>query len=63
LIRVGDVGPGGFVAWQTSIDESADRIRRDWMALGRDPVPGDIGWIANTEEGDRAARALKKQDQ
>jgi hypothetical protein len=53
MIEVGDVGPAGFVPWTLPIDQIGQRIQSEWSALGRNPVPGDIGWLSNTAEGDR----------
>ncbi|SRR6266567_5505546 len=31
--------------WQGSRDEVVDRLEREWRSLGRDPEPGEIGYI------------------
>jgi hypothetical protein len=56
LMEIGDVGPDGFTAWHVPIDEVEERVREAWFALDRDPVPGDIGWLANTPLGDQAGQ-------
>jgi hypothetical protein len=60
LIQVGEVRrENGFLPWQGTIDEIVDRVRERWETLHRDPLPGDVAWLANTELGDRAAKALE----
>lgn len=62
LAEVGDVTDGGFLAWDLHADEATSRVERRWTQLGRDPVPGDICWVANTRRGDQAALALLGRD-
>lgn len=62
LVEIGDVGRDGFKAWQLSIDEVEQRVRQTWLALDRDPAPGDIGWLANTPLGDQAANERRDRD-
>jgi hypothetical protein len=60
LVRMGDVDAGvGFIAWEGAPDEIARRIGSRWAALLRDPLPGDIGWLENTERGDAVAKQLR----
>lgn len=35
----------GWSLWVTSADETADRIIREWTALGRAPTLGEIVWF------------------
>lgn len=58
LIRVGspfDSDSRGFVAWDLPIDEIIKRIETEWRALPEEPNIGDIGWIENTERGEKLA--------
>jgi hypothetical protein len=36
-----------FVPWRLSVDEAMARIRRDWIALGREPNPGEVAWFVD----------------
>jgi hypothetical protein len=31
--------------WDGPTGQVVDRIRRDWIALGRDPKPGEVVWL------------------
>lgn len=31
--------------WHSDLDETIARIRREWIALGRNPNPGEIAWL------------------
>jgi hypothetical protein len=50
LIRGGDVTDDGFVAWPGNANEHVARIEREWDLLGREPVLGEIGWVAVSKE-------------
>lgn len=39
--------------WVDPIDEIMRRIAREWDALGRDPLPGEILWIDETQATER----------
>ncbi len=46
--RVGEppYSPGGYRAWPNQHPDAAiDRIRREWLALGRTPNIADIAWF------------------
>lgn len=53
FIQIGEVSDGGFFEWDVPNDEAIDRVRRGWRALGREPQPGDVCWVANTALGNR----------
>jgi hypothetical protein len=59
LMEVGDVTDTGFHAWAVDATEARRRLRSGWQALDRDPVPGDVCWLANTERGDGRAHELR----
>ena len=63
LARASDVTDGGFIAWAVQGDEAIVRIKQGWLALGREPEPGDVCWIANTSSGDEAALACLRRDE
>ncbi len=56
LMKAGDVGEFGFVAWPEMVPAALARIEREWRALGREPSLGDICWLANTPSGNHEAR-------
>jgi hypothetical protein len=59
LVEVGDVVRGeGFHTWDLAPSAALQRIEQEWRALGRDPFPGDIGWLQNTPGGDRRAEEI-----
>lgn len=58
LMEVGDVGDGGFIGWDLSIDQAVRRVDELWRALDHPVGPGDVCWLRNTEAGCRLARAL-----
>lgn len=31
--------------WREPTDVIIDRIRREWTALGREPMPGELAWL------------------
>jgi hypothetical protein len=39
---------GDLVPWQSPPNETVERIRHEWSALGRDPNIGDIVWFTAT---------------
>lgn len=60
LLASGRIGAGQFVRrseglifefWPLSPDEAVERIRSEWSALGRDPIPGEIVWLTSLEHG------------
>jgi len=60
LVVIGDLsGPDGkFSPWQLSVTDTVERIRREWMALGRPINVGDVCWLSNTLDGDKRAVSL-----
>jgi len=56
FIQIGEVSDGGFFEWDVTNDEAIDRVRRAWLALDREPQPGDVCWIANSALGNERAR-------
>ena len=60
LVLVGDLsGAGGrFVPWQLPVRDAIERVRSEWVALGRPVNLGDVCWVSNTPEGDKRARSL-----
>lgn len=62
LIEIGDVTGAGFVSWDLPIDASVERVREAWQRLDRDPMPGEICWLATTSNGDHMAQeALRRR--
>ncbi len=41
----------GFIAWETSVEDSLLRVKTEWDKLNREPEIGEIFWLANTEKG------------
>ena len=59
LVEIGMVyAHEGFVPWLSGVDESMQRIIREWSALPKGPNIGDICWLNLTQKGEAAARAL-----
>ena len=48
----------GFVAWDTSVEESMRRITHEWLARPNGPGPGEVCWLNLTAEGERRAKSL-----
>ena len=61
LIELGDVTSDGFAAWNETPSAAVERVLSAWSELDRDPVPGDIGWVANTDLGDQRAELLRRE--
>lgn len=61
LMEIGEVTEGGFFEWDLSLDRAIERIEGEWLALERDPLPGDVFWLANTSEGDTRAKNLLRE--
>jgi hypothetical protein len=40
-----DNASGAYKAWSESPSEVRERVRREWVALGRTPHPGEILWL------------------
>lgn len=59
LVIVGNIPRYGrhFLPWLGSIEAISARIRRDWLALGRELIPGDVSWLCNTAHDDEVARS------
>jgi hypothetical protein len=51
LMVIGDVSNKGFSEWGIALDKVVDQIEYRWSALTRDPLPGDICWLAITSKG------------
>lgn len=60
LVVAGDVDEQGHHPWACSPGEAIERITREWVTEWGDetPTPGAIVWLANTDEGNRIARAV-----
>jgi hypothetical protein len=56
LCSVGTVTELGFQDWCLPADIVSLRIRQSWLALEREPLAGDIGWLSNTLAGDAIGR-------
>jgi hypothetical protein len=62
LVRIGDLtGPGGrFVAWSTSLEDSLQRIRSEYVEKFDDQESWPwYSWLDLTDEGDRVAHAIE----
>ncbi len=46
-VRAGNLtGEGGFAAWPDQFPDSViERVRREWVALGRAPTVNEIAWF------------------
>lgn len=64
LMIAGDIVEGDHVPWQTSAEEAAERIRREWLDEWGDevPTPGAIVWLSNTAAGDEIARSVLERE-
>jgi hypothetical protein len=59
LIEIGTVSKdAGFRPWVLTENQIIDRVLEDWDSLGRNPLPGDVCWLANTPAGDARAEEL-----
>jgi hypothetical protein len=65
MVVLGDVQRGmGFTAWQTSLDESMERIRDVYVKNFQDENTWMwFCWLDATQEGERVARALSKSQE
>lgn len=61
LIEIGEVSDGGFFEWDMPPDEAIARVRHEWLALPRDPQPGDVCWFAITAKGRACAEDVITQ--
>jgi GAF domain-containing protein len=59
LVRIGDVDRDGFKPWVLPDDEAIGQVQSLWNALDRDPYPGEIGWLENTDGGNERARSVE----
>ena len=55
LMQFGTVTDRGFEDAKLTADVAIERLRNELAMLGREPVLGEIGWLANTPAGDEAA--------
>lgn len=64
LMIAGDIVEGDHVPWQTSAEEAAERIAREWLDEWGDevPTPGAIVWLSNTAAGDAIARSVLERE-
>lgn len=64
LMIAGDIVEGDHVPWQTSAEEAAERIAREWLDEWGDevPTPGAIVWLSNTAAGDEIARSVLERE-
>lgn len=63
LVEVGDLsGEGGrFVAWDTPLDESIERISDEYITHFDNREWRWIFWLNPTEKGEQVARSLEKK--
>jgi len=61
LMEIGDLRKGGFHKWDLPIQECLDRVEREWKALGRNPMLGEICWLQNTAQGNALGEHLLGQ--
>ena len=61
IIEVGDWGYYGFESWGLPIEDTLERIGREWRALGSTPSLGDVFWLNLTETGKSVAEELLRQ--
>jgi hypothetical protein len=45
--------------WHEPTDVIIDRIRREWIALGRDPMPGEVAWLQRPGLGTGYSRSRR----
>lgn len=59
LVMPGDIGTTSFVPWECTPAEAIHRVIVDWVARP-DPfvMPGEIVWLAATQEGQRIGEAV-----
>ena len=50
-ILAGHPTPDGrhFLPWNSSFDQTANRIENEWSALGREPMIGELAWFTIAE--------------
>jgi hypothetical protein len=51
----------GFHKWNLANEDSLNRMKREWLALGRNPDMWDICWLRNTPAGNAIGEELLKQ--
>lgn len=51
-----------FRVWKTSIEESLNRIEREWDDLGKAPSIGDIAWLVITSKGELEAKRIRGEN-
>ena len=61
LMEVGELGKGGFQKWDMPMEDCLSRVEREWNALGRNPILGEICWLQNTDKGRERGEQLFKQ--
>lgn len=64
LMIAGDVVKGKFQAWDVPPEAAFSRIAEHWFRAEVDNrlLPGDIGWMCNTAEGDIIGRAVLERE-
>ena len=50
----------GFKPWSLQYDYNIERIEDEWLALGRNPIPGEICCLRITSKGREMAEELKR---
>jgi hypothetical protein len=68
LMELGDVDVAGeweskegFRKWDLPIQESVNRVEREWNALGRNPTLWEVCWLQITDKGRERGEQLLKQ--
>ncbi len=70
LVDIGDVVGAGshpvyryescsFRPWDLPSGAAMERVRREWLALGRDPTLGEVCWLSLTETGRKQAGQIE----
>ncbi|MGL4879520.1 MAG: hypothetical protein ACRC8K_00460, partial [Waterburya sp.] len=58
LIQAGQFSTIKFEIWNTSSEETINRIEKEWDELGREPDISDIVWFIATEKGESETKKM-----
>ena len=65
LMEIGELGTReeGFLVWDLPLEQTMERVERDWKALGRNPTLWEVCWLRNTAQGNELGEALHRRGQ
>ena len=50
-----------YQVWELDINNSIQRVEKEWNELRREPNIGEVAWLVTTEKGEKEAKRILKE--